>query len=69
MRHKLLTGSLFVIATLLLFLLGHRWWERLNQPTVLCPGCNVVIVDLDTLRADAMDCKGKPGDWSSAKFV
>lgn len=62
MRHKLLTGCLFTIAGFLTFFLGHRWWERLNQPTVLCPGCNVIIIDIDTFRADAFDCKGKPGD-------
>lgn len=62
MRQRFLTGSLFVIAVLLTVFLGHRWWTRLNQPTVLCPGCNVIIVDIDTFRADAFDCKGKPGD-------
>lgn len=62
MRQRLFIGSLFVFVTFLAFFLGHRWWERLNQPTVLCPGCNVIIIDIDTFRADAFDCKGKPGD-------
>lgn len=55
-------GGLFTIAVLLTGFLSNRWWKRLNQPTVLCPGCNVIIIDIDTFRADAFDCKGKPGD-------
>lgn len=62
MRHRFLTGSLFIIAVLMTVFLNHRWWKRLNQPAVLCPGCNVIIIDIDTFRADAFDCKGEPGD-------
>ena len=61
MRKYLFTLLLLIFTALLVVFLLNRWWKRLIQPIVLCPGCNVVIVDLDTLRADAFDCKGKPG--------
>ncbi len=36
-----------------------------NKPADLmpgfCPGCNIVILDIDTLRFDAIDCSSRPG--------
>lgn len=29
-----------------------------NERGVLCPKCNIIVIDIDTLRADALSCQG-----------
>ena len=62
MRRHLANFLLLISAVLLTMFLVDRWWQRLSQQAVSCLGCNVIIIDIDTFRADAFDCKGKPGD-------
>lgn len=62
MQKYLINLLLIILAVSLIVFLADRWWQRFSRPTVLCPGCNVIIIDIDTFRADAFDCKGKPGD-------
>lgn len=50
--------SLLVVITLGLILYNHFPSLFYGQSHVRCPRCNIVIIDIDTLRADAVSCLG-----------
>ena len=58
------------ILLLILFLGGifavHRL-QAAKNPYGLCPDCNVILISVDTLRADHLPCYGYPRD--TAHFI
>lgn len=56
-QRLLITSFLAIIATLLI-LANHFPGVFKEERSIPCSGCNIVIIDIDTLRADALSCLG-----------
>ena len=50
--------ALFTIVFVVVLAIGVFVRERIIRRDLTCKGCNIVIIDLDVLRADALPCYG-----------
>lgn len=58
-------ATIFLVTCLLtLILLNHFPWLFNRRNTALCKGCNIVIIDIDSLRKDGLSCFGSIRDTS-----
>lgn len=49
----------FIVASITISgVVGPVYWIVSQKPTPLCPRCNIVMIDIDILRADALPCYG-----------
>lgn len=55
---KLWLKCIMVVASMLFGFLIYTYWNKTKKEKPLCPKCNIIMIDIDILRADALPCYG-----------